>query len=172
MSQDRIPFNMPEVESELTLIPVGKYVGYIEGAKLVDMPDNSTKLWLGVRIDGPKQANRYITTLLTLDDASPSAYKTASLIKAIAAQQGGAYLPADPTALIGLRVGIDITHWTPRTTGIKVAEIRSFIESAAPLNRVEKVMEIVNGLANDLSMDNKLSKAPAKPADASSELDF
>jgi len=61
---------MPEVESELTLIPVGKYVGYIEGAKLVDMPDNSTKLWLGVRIDGPKQANRYITTLLTLDDAS------------------------------------------------------------------------------------------------------
>lgn len=158
MSQDKIPFQIEGLElTDATPIPIGKYNGIIEGAKIVEIPNSNDKLWIGVRITGPKQANRYITTLLTLDEKAASAYKTASLIKATAKQLGETALFADPNIYVGLYVGIDVTHWTPRNTGVVTAEIRSFFES-------NRVADLVAGLASNLSMDNKLSKDTNEPA--------
>lgn len=165
--QDRIPFQIAELELNPTPIPVGKYVASIDEAKFAIMPDGEQKLWVGCRITGPTQANRYITTLMTLDDKAASAYKTASFIKAIAGQLGEAYLPADVASLVGYRVGLDITQWTPRTTGVPTAEIRSFLVAPAEAqpNRVEQV---VAQLAEGWNMNTKLSGA----TDPTGELPF
>ena len=158
MSANSIPFRLTTAEVNTpTLIPVGKYNGFVEAAKFAEMPDGTRKLWIGVRITGPKQANRYITTLCTLDDTSKAAYKTTALIKACASHLGGLYLPADPTELIGAELVVDVVHWTPANSVESTNEIRTFLVSL--LDKTPKdVVAMATELGNELSINNKLSE--------------
>ena len=150
-----LPFNFGQAsQAEATLIPVGNYSGTIEQSKFVDMPDGTTRLWVGIRISGPKQAGRFITTLCPTSDAAKSAYKTKALISAVASHIGGMYLPAEPEVLNGAELSIDIIQWTPKNTGEAVNDIRTFkavkTELATPTKK--QVEELIEGLAEDLSL--------------------
>jgi hypothetical protein len=147
-----IPFNFGQAEVvEATLIPVGSYNGTIEQSKFVDMPDGTTRLWLGIRISGPKQAGRFITTLCPTSDVAKSAYKTKALITSVASHLGGVFLPADAELLHGATLSIDVIQWTPRNTGETVNDIRTFRATKVDLTKKPKdVTELVEGLANEL----------------------
>jgi hypothetical protein len=150
-----LPFNFGSAtEAEATLIPVGNYTGTIEQTKFVDMPDGTSRLWVGIRIEGPSQSGRFITTLCPLSDAAKSAYKTKALITAVASHIGGMYLPADPEVLVGASLEVNIIQWTPKNTGEAVNDVRTFkatkAQSAKPTKK--QVEELIEGLAEDLSL--------------------
>lgn len=150
-----LPFNFGSAtEAEATLIPVGNYTGTIEQSKFVDMPDGTSRLWIGIRITGPSQAGRFITTLCPTSDAAKSAYKTKALITAVASHIGGMFLPAEPEVLNGASLSIDVIQWTPKNTGEAVNDIRTFKASKAELAKPtkEQVEELIEGLADDLSL--------------------
>jgi len=153
MSENSIPFKFTIAEANnSSLIPVGKYSGYIEDAKFAEMPDGSRKLWVGVRITGPKQANRYITTLCTLDDASKAAYKTTALIKACETHLRGMRVPADAAELIGANLIVDVVHWTPSNSVETTNEIRTFLVETT----VNAAVRMATELGNELSINKKL----------------
>jgi hypothetical protein len=150
-----LPFNFGQAtEAEATLIPVGNYTGTIEQSKFVDMPDGTSRLWIGIRIEGPKQVGRFITTLCPTSDAAKSAYKTKALITSVASHIGGMYLPAEPEVLNGASLSIDVIQWTPKNTGETVNDIRTFKAIKAELAKPTKkqVEELIEGLADDLSL--------------------
>lgn len=158
MSENSIPFKFITVGDleNPTLIPVGKYSGFVEAAKFAEMPDGTRKLWVGVRITGPKQANRYITTLCTLDDTSKAAYKTTALIKACSQHLGGMFIPSDPQMLVGAKLVVDVVHWTP-TNGDTTNEIRTFLVSL--LDKTPKdVVAMATELGNELSINSKMGE--------------
>jgi hypothetical protein len=147
-----LPFNFGQAEVvEATLIPVGNYSGVIEQSKFVDMPDGTNRLWLGIRILGPKQVGRFITTLCPTSDAAKSAYKTKALITAVASHIGGMFLPADPEVLNGANLSIDIIQWTPKNTGEAVNDIRTFKASKVNLVKPEAVETVITELADEIS---------------------
>jgi len=151
-----LPFNFGQAtEAQATLIPVGTYSGTIEQTKFVDMPDGTARLWVGIRISGPTQTGRFITTLCPLSDAAKSAYKTKALITAVASHLGGMYLPADPEELVGANLDINVIQWTPKNTGETVNDIRTF--SASKVNLVKptkaQVQQVIAEVAEALSSD-------------------
>lgn len=119
-----IAFDMNTVEEQNELITPGRYNGSVEGAKFVDMPDGSQRLWIGVRLNN----NRYVTTLCSLVSSAKSAYKTKALVVAtwqhVGLDKPG--LPADPELLIGAELVADVTIWQPSNGGV-VNDIRTFI---------------------------------------------
>lgn len=144
-----IQFNVNAASNsgEYTLIPVGKYTGTIEQAKMVVTRQGEERLWVGVRITGQKQAGRFITTLCTLNDKEASAYKTAGLAKAAPAQFDAFTVHGDPTELIGAFVSIDVVIWTPKNSGNAVNDIRNFT-SAIQKNAVQEfVAEVAESFA-------------------------
>lgn len=117
-------FDLDVVEAQAELITPGRYQGKVEGAKLVDMPDGTERLWIGVRLDN----NRYVTTLCSLVAAAKSFYKTKALAVATQQHLGLAKpgIPVDPTLLIGAELVTDVTIWQP-ANGTAVNDIRTFI---------------------------------------------
>lgn len=155
-----LPFNFGGTEDDATLIPAGSYNGTIAQAKFVTMPDGTDRLWLGIRITGPKQSGRFITTLCPLSDAAKSAYKTKALVTAVASQLGEMYLPADPETFIDFDLIVDIVEWTPRGTGVAVNDIRTF--KAVPKTKMvkpAKVKAVIDGLTTDLELKAHLKDA-------------
>jgi hypothetical protein len=151
-----LPFNFGSAtEAEATLIPVGNYSGTIEQTKFVDMPDGTSRLWVGIRITGPSQAGRFITTLCPLSDAAKSAYKTKALISSVASHIGGMYLPADPEVLVGASLDVNIIQWTPKNTGEAVNDIRTFSASKVSVVKPTKaqVQQVIAEVAEALSSD-------------------
>jgi hypothetical protein len=147
-----LPFNFgTTADVVVSLIPVGNYSGVIEQSKFVDMPDGTNRLWIGIRILGPKQAGRFITTLCPTSDAAKSAYKTKALITAVASHIGGMYLPADPEVLVGAMLNLDVIQWTPKNTGEAVNDVRTFKAHKVNLVKPEAVETLVAELADEIS---------------------
>ena len=119
-----LAFDMNTVEAQNELITPGRYAGTVEGAKFVDMPDGTQRLWVGVRLDN----NRYVTTLCSLVSAAKSAYKTKALILATWQHVGLTKpgIPADVELLVGAELIADVTIWQP-SNGAAVNDIRTFI---------------------------------------------
>lgn len=117
-------FDMDVVEAQSELINPGRYNGTIEGAKLVEMPDGTERLWVGVRLNN----NRYITTLCALVPAAKSFYKTKALAVAAQAHLGLTKpgIPVDLELLVGAEFVADVTIWQPQN-GAAVNDIRTFI---------------------------------------------
>jgi hypothetical protein len=147
-----LPFNFGSTtEAVATLIPVGNYSGIIEQSKFVDMPDGTNRLWLGIRILGPNQVGRFITTLCPTSDAAKSAYKTKALITSVASHLGGVFLPADAELLQGATLSIDVIQWTPKNTGEAVNDIRTFKAHKVNLVKPKAVETLVAELADEIS---------------------
>ena len=119
-----LEFDMNTVEAQAELITPGRYAGKVEGAKFVDMPDGTQRLWVGVRLSN----NRFVTTLCSLLPAAKSAYKTKALAVATQKHLGlkAPGIPQEPTYLIGAELTADVTIWQP-SNGAAVNDIRTFI---------------------------------------------
>jgi hypothetical protein len=152
-----LPFNFGKASgADYTLIPVGGYTGNIVEARFVTVKNtDEQRLWLRFVIAGPSQATRSVTTLCVLDDKAKSAYKTASLIEAVATHIGGYYLPADPATLIGAFVGADIVQWTPQN-GNMTNDIRSFRKVESKNAVTEFVEEVASHF--DIAQAEALAK--------------
>jgi len=160
-------FNAVEGTSSYTLVPAGRYNGTIEQTKFVTLRSGEQRLWIGVRIAGPKQAGRFITTLCTLDASAKSAYKTKALVEASETHLGGMYLPAEPNAFVGAVVGIDVVIWKPEN-GNTVNDIRSF---APVLDKVPTTAEVEELIADVVSHFD-VAQAEVMAAKAKRNTDF
>lgn len=147
-----IKFNMNAVEGEYTLVPVGTYSAVVDKVALKTI-NGDERVWIGVRITGPKQAGRYITTLATLDDTAKSAYKTRSFFNAVGTM--------DMDEMIGKPVMVEVVQWTPNTTNETINDIRifgGFLEKpaaeVAPTepSEQEKLAELIEDVAENLSL--------------------
>lgn len=154
-------FNAVEGTGDYTLIPAGRYAGNIEQTKFVTLKSGEQRLWIGVRISGPKQANRFITTLCTLDATAKSAYKTKALVEAAETHLGGMYLPADPSELIGAFIAIDVVVWKP-VNGNTVNDIRSFAPALLKAPTAGQVQEFVEEVANHFDIAQAEAMAAKK----------
>ena len=141
-----ISFNTNKVagNGDYTLIPVGRYAGTINDARIVTIASTGEqRLWVQFCIVAPKQAGRYVTTLCVLEDTAKSAYKTASLIEATETHLGEAYLPANPAELIGAFVNADVVIWTPRN-GNTTNDIKVFAPAVQKAAIAEVVEDVVS----------------------------
>jgi hypothetical protein len=164
-----ISFDLNAVEGtgDYTLIPAGRYAGKIEQTKFVTLRSGEQRLWVGVRISGPKQANRFITTLCVLDASAKSAYKTKALIESTEAHLGAMYLPADPAELIGAFVAIDVVVWKPEN-GNTVNDIRSFAPALQKAPTQAEVAELIEDVASHFD----IAQAEVLAAKAKRSTDF
>lgn len=147
--QNAIKFNINKVagNDQYTLIPVGRYTGKVEQAKMVVTRQGEERLWVGFRIDGPTQAGRFITTLCTLNDADKSAYKTAGLGSAAPEKFDAFLVDADPKWLEGAEMAVDVVIWTPSNSGAAINDIRNFISTNAPVDITKFVAEVAESLS-------------------------
>lgn len=137
-------FNAVSGGGEYTLVPAGRYIGTITEARFVDVKSTGEqRLWIQFRIDGPKQAGRYVTTLCILDSSAKSAYKTKSLGQAVEAHLGALYIPSDASELEGAVVEADVVIWTPQN-GNTTNDIRAFVPTAQKQSVKEFVEEVAS----------------------------
>ena len=160
-------FNAVSGGGDYTLIPAGRYAGEITDARFVEVKSSGEqRLWIQFRINAPKQAGRYVTTLCVLDAKAASAYKTKSLVEAAEHHLGGMYVPADPAEFIGAFVATDIVVWTPRN-GNTTNDIRAFVPATQKAEVAKFVEEVASNfdIANAEVMAAKAATRTAKSDD-------